>query len=216
MEAADHYTTGFYDEIRTPAQLSAATVVPDLVELFKPTSVIDVGCGEGHWALAFRDHGGASVFGIDGAYVENPVVPFRAVDLNQPLPADLGRFGMAVCLEVAEHLDPERGPSFIADLCTLSDVVVFSAATPEQPGHGHVNCQWPAYWADLFVSQGFATSSALRWRYWGRDNEVEWWYQQNLMVAAREPHYWPTVFDTPMAAPHAVVHPILWKWSVTQ
>jgi hypothetical protein len=44
-------------------------------------------------------------------------------------------------LEVAEHLKPDRAGSFVADLCSASDVVLFSSALPGQDGDGHQNEQ---------------------------------------------------------------------------
>jgi hypothetical protein len=67
-----------------------------------------------------------------------------------------------------------------------SDLVVFSAACPNQPGQHHVNCQWPAYWQALFNERGFACSDDLRWKIWEL-GEIEPWYRQNIFVAKRAP-----------------------------
>jgi hypothetical protein len=62
--------------------------------------------------------------------------------------------------------------------------VLFSAAIPFQGGTGHVNEQWPNYWADLFRNHDYVAIDCIRRRIW--DNEsVEWWYAQNCLIYAK-------------------------------
>jgi len=89
-----------------------------------------------------------------------------------------------MCLEVAEHLSEDRARSFVAELCSLSNLFLFSAAIPGQGGVNHVNEQWPDYWAALFQEHGCACFDVMRPRLWYRD-ECEWWYIQNILVFAR-------------------------------
>lgn len=200
------FTPEIYDAIQEGARRSAEALVPIVFEEYQPRSVIDVGCGEGLWGAAFKARG-AEVFGIDSQ--ASPVIPHADADLEKPLP-DLGEFDLAVCLEVAEHLTPGRGPSFVADLCRLAPVVMFSAAIPGQGGTGHLNERWPGYWQGFFNEQGFACSAALRWRIW-EDDRIENWYRQNLIMCAREPEYFPGWFDSPHVEVVSVVHPVLFE-----
>lgn len=210
------YDSTFYDTIRDGCRSSAAVVAPivkGLLSLPAPR-VIDVGCGEGWWAQAFADLG-AEVIGIDGAHVNDSPLGDRFIrhDLLEPLPSHLaGRFDLAVSLEVAEHLPPERAASFVRDLCSLAPVVLFSAAIPGQGGTGHVNEQWPGYWVDHFLEAGFTVSGALRWMIWD-DDRVENWYRQNLLIAAKEVPLLPPldVFASPLSTPWPVVHPVLYN-----
>jgi len=203
------YDAGFFDAIRAGIQRSAGAVVPILTSALESAlparTLIDVGCGEGWWGAEFAAAGFAAE-GID-ANPDHTEITVRDHDLEQPLPA-IGCFGLALCLEVAEHLSPQRGPSFIAELCGLSDLIVFSAAIPGQGGTGHLNEQWPAYWVDLFAEQQFVCSGALRWQIWN-DDRVENWYRQNLLVATRYPERLPALFDSPLTPMWPVVHPVL-------
>lgn len=200
------YDTTFFQIIREGCQRSAAVVVPLVLDYLEPSTVVDVGCGEGWWGKAFQD-AGCEVLGVDGDYAD-AVIPLTAADLSTGLP-DVGTFDLAVCLEVAEHLPPSAADTFIAGLCELAPVVLFSAAIPGQGGTGHLNEQWPAYWTDRFDTNGYACSGALRWQIW-TDDRVENWYRQNLLVAARDPAALPGLFDTPLAPVWPVVHPVLY------
>lgn len=206
------YSPGFYDVIRDGVRSSAAVVAPLVHDLIRPQSVIDVGCGEGWWAREFADLG-CRVLGVDGSYVTGTAagIPYRAHDLERPLP-DMGRFDLAVSLEVAEHLTPARADGFVDDLCRLAPVTLFSAAIPGQGGAGHLNERPIGFWVELFEARGRAVSGAPRWMVWG-DERVECWYQQNLLVCADQDlspaMAWPALFDTPTSPPWPVVHPIL-------
>lgn len=206
------YTEGFYDGIRTGAALSARTVVDYLYPKLKPQTVVDIGCGEGHWAKAFKDRG-AEVIGVDGSYVQNPVVDFIAADLAKATPlGELGNYDLAISLEVAEHLPARRAKSFADDLCSLAPNILFSAAPPGQPGTHHVNCQWfDDYWMPMFEEHGYEASGILRLMFWDNPN-VEWWYQQNMILLSQTPSDLPDLFRDPMTTyPHKIVHPTLYE-----
>lgn len=49
--------------------ISSNIVAPLIVEMFKPSSVLDAGCGIGTWLKSFLDIGISDVIGIDGDYV---------------------------------------------------------------------------------------------------------------------------------------------------
>ena len=168
---------------------SATAVVPLIIEMFGPTSVIDVGCGIGIWLRAFADLGVTQLLGVDGPHVEPaslriPAEQFRAHDLRLPLP-DLGQFDLAMSLEVAEHLPADVAAAFVADLTRLAPIVVFSAAIPGQGGTEHINEQWPEYWQALFEKRGYVQLDPLRPLIW-HDERVDWWYRQNLFVYVAE------------------------------
>lgn len=181
------YDRAFYDAIRPGTQASAAVVVPMAMERIDPRRIIDIGCGEGWWAKAFADHG-CEVVGVDGAHVaEGQILGERFVphDIALPLPGRFaGRFDLAICLEVAEHLPGSRAASFVTELCALAPAVLFSAAIPHQSGAGHVNLQWPSYWVALFADHGYDFDGSIRWEIWNR-SDVEPWYAQNLHLATR-------------------------------
>jgi SAM-dependent methyltransferase len=187
--AESSYDDDFYDEITQWSRPSAEVVVPMVVGWLDPSSVVDVGCGRGTWLAAFERAGVADVLGLDGDYVDRSALEidssrFDAVDLLEP--TDLGRrFDLAVSVEVAEHLPEDHAKAFVSYLCGLAPAVVFSAAVPGQGGRGHVNEQWPAYWAERFRSVGFEPLDVIRPRVWD-DPRVAFFFAQNLVLYVRE------------------------------
>ena len=183
---ARHYAHGLY--ARNRAANSAEVVVPLIVELVKPTSVIDVGCGRGVWLKVFLANRVNRIVGLDGDYIdpatlEIPSDCFHPVDLSGAFEIGPERFDLAVCLEVGEHLSPRFAPHLVRQLAAASPIVVFSAAPPGQTGGGHVNCQPLSYWRALFDAHGFKMLDPFRPRI-RDDQRVSWWYRQNMVLFA--------------------------------
>lgn len=204
-----------YETIRAGTQRSAGVVVPILLDLFGPESVLDVGCGEGWWAREFAQRG-CSVTAVD-EYVreqhESHGVRFEPADLRTTFHSPR-EFDLSICLEVAEHLPESSARGLISSLCESAPLVVFSAAVPGQGGHGHVNEQWPPYWEELFERNGYSVSEALRWMLW-EDPRIDSWYRQNMLVAARDPDRWPAIFRN-SGSVRRVVHPELHTWHASR
>lgn len=210
------YDRRFYELLATTADPSAAVVVPMLLALAPVSSVVDVGCGTGGWLAMFRSHGVEDVLGLEGPWVveEQLRIPrerFRRTDLAAPLRFDC-RFDLALALEVAEHLPPDRAEGFVADLLSAAPLVLFSAAIPGQGGVGHVNEQWPAWWAERFAVHGALCLDPFRAALW-HDERVTWWYRQNMLLFAAPEALsrWPALAAlAPADPPRALVHPALW------
>jgi SAM-dependent methyltransferase len=164
---------------------SAEVIVPIVVDLLRPNSVLDVGCGRGTWLDVFRSAGVTTIVGVDGPHVvpadlEIPADAFVQHDLS--VPVQLGRtFDLVVSLEVAEHLDADLAPAFVSSLAAHGPAVLFSAAIPFQGGAGHVNERWPSYWAKLFATHGYIPVDVVRPAVW-RNDHVAFWYAQNTLL----------------------------------
>jgi SAM-dependent methyltransferase len=186
---AQPYQQDFYETIRDGAHRSARVVIPMVLQLVPAKAVIDIGCGEGTWLSVFRELGVSDVLGVDGDYVDPvrlqiPRHQFQAADLTKPFGIDRS-FDLAVSLEVAEHLPPQRASNFVETLTRLAPVVLFSAAIPHQGGIHHLNEQWPDYWAALFKRCDYLPIDCIRGKIWDNDN-VAWYYAQNLLLFAHE------------------------------
>lgn len=178
----DHHAVA---EVDPEAYASARAVMPRVIGLTGARSVVAVGCGSGAWIRACRDLGVPEVVGVDGSHVaaehRRHATEFLERDLARPL--DLNRrFNLALCIDVGEHLEPERAPGLVADLVDLAPVVLFSAAVPGQGGDDHRNARWSEYWVALFEAQGWTCRDGVR--PWVRTNQdVAWWHRQNLYLA---------------------------------
>jgi len=192
---------------------SAKVIAPIICEKFKPKSIIDLGCGIGDWLKVFRDNGVERVVGLDGPWVSDElfIIPkecFQRVDFYDLSPPSK-KFDLAVCLEVAEHVDTAIAEKMLDYLCKSSDLVLFSAAIPGQGGHEHINERYQTYWIEKFREHGFSAFDLIRPAVW-LDQRVSWWYQQNCIVFANDLakqkhnlHEQPFITD--------LVHPFLYE-----
>lgn len=150
-------------------------------------SVVDWGCGLGAWLRAFKENGVSQVKGYDGKWVDKSKLfdnidqtEFEEVDFEGSIfDPDVKRYDLAMSLEVAEHINAQYAERFINKITASSNIVLFSAATPQQGGQNHVNEQWPDYWDALFSRNGFAAYDTLRYEIWD-DDRLYAWYRQNI------------------------------------
>jgi SAM-dependent methyltransferase len=215
-----HPTGRRFEEDRRLALDSAAVVVAKINEITPARSVVDVGCGVGNWLSVFAKQGAEKIVGIDGDYINRSRLAidqscFVPRDLNRSL-ADLklGRFDLALSLEVGEHLRPERADGLVDDLCALSDVVLYGAAIVRQEGDGHINEQWQSFWVEKFAQRGYVAFDVLRPAIWD-DDRVAYWYRQNAIFYVRcgTPAYERFAQRFAPASPHMIdiVHPELFR-----
>jgi len=208
---ANVYDAAFYAELSDEVRSSAEVVVPIVLDLLAPRSILDVGCGHGSWLRVFEEFGVTDVLGADGPHVsrdELEIAPhsYLAHDLGAPL--SLGRnFDLVVCLEVAEHLDDVAGTQLVASLVAHSGAVLFSAAIPRQGGAGHINERWQSHWARAFAAHGYQCVDIIRPLVWF-DTRVAFWYAQNTLLYVRDPgnRLQAKIVDVPLD----LVHPRLY------
>lgn len=165
-------------------------IVPLIMSLLQPKSVIDLGCGTGTFLKAFKTFGIKEILGVEGSWVNKELLfkniacdEYLEADLEQPF--NLGRkFDLVLCLEVAEHLNPNAADILVENLVSLGDVILFSAAIPYQGGQNHINEQWPQYWQEKFSSFNYDFYDNLRNCLW-ENNKVFWWYKQNSFLVIK-------------------------------
>jgi cyclopropane fatty-acyl-phospholipid synthase-like methyltransferase len=159
---------------------------------FMPKHVVDVGCGTGALLQALQDRG-CDVFGLEHSkaglgYCKARNINVVQFDLEKDVIQENWKFDVAVSMEVAEHLPEGIADSYVDMLTRMAPVVVFTAATPGQRGHDHVNLQPRTYWVSKYERRGFNFVSEIteRWREnWKSSQEVEWYYWKNLMIFRR-------------------------------
>lgn len=152
--------------------------------IFKPKSVIDLGCGLGFFLSGMQSHG-SMVLAVDNDWVKDlqtavPLDTYTFHDLNTPFKSSK-RYALATSFEVAEHLEPARSEPLVKELCALSDRVVFGAAIPRQGGKGHINLRWQSEWAEMFAAEGYDCYDAVRPAMVDQP-ESYFWFRQNALV----------------------------------
>jgi 2-polyprenyl-3-methyl-5-hydroxy-6-metoxy-1,4-benzoquinol methylase len=170
----------------------------DLDELFEvaaPTSVLDVGCGEGvlvhRWAqrLAARDPAAAArVVGIDleedsiqagWAERQAPNLEYRVMQAAN-LPFTTGEFDFASAIEVLEHVpDPAHTIGEMAR-CAQRHLLV---SVPREPLWRMLNMARGAYWPALGNTPGHLN-------HWSRRSFVELLSRHGEVIAVRSPFPW--------------------------
>ena len=184
----DNYDADFYERQREGSLKSAQAVLPVVFDLVKPASIVDFGCGVGTWLSAAKMLSVTDLLGLEGAWVKSkpladPSIPIIEVDLEQPVTLPR-RFDLAISLEVAEHLAPQRADTFVDDICKTSDIILFSAAAPGDDGDGHQNEQWPSYWAEKFLRRGYMPLDVIR-PVISTNRSVDFWYRTNTVLYAK-------------------------------
>ena len=180
------YTVEFYKRGAEISYTTAQIAINVFKHYYMPESVVDVGCSVGSWLKAWQDTGvkdvkGFDVHNLDDSYLYIPRKNISVVDLEKYDFPECKKYDLAMSLEVAEHLHEKHAAKFVHNLTGLSDVVIFSAATPFQGGTHHVNEQPPQYWVDLFNKQGFECFDFLRNELM-RNPDSTSWHAQNILV----------------------------------
>ena len=180
-------------------------VLSAFFDYYTPESIVDVGCGLGHWLRSAQDNFGIKdILGIDGNYVDESELliskeSFERHDLNNVL--NLNRkFDLCITIEVAEHITKDNADQFVKTITSLSDTVLFSAAAPYQGGVGHFNENTPNYWTQKFIAEEFVCFDFMRDLLW-ENLEVNCIYPQNLLLfvrknSASEEHFFKKGFKT--------------------
>ena len=172
-----------------PAVNSAKLIAPFILQHFHVKSVLDFGCAQGGWLSIFQELGVEKIQGLDGDSVdtEDLLIPsdsFSCEDLASYRHDPKEKFDLCICLEVAEHLDSKYDDLLISNLTSSSELILFSAAVPDQGGQHHVNERPPLYWQEKFNIKGFDQFDFLRSKFW-ENEEIAWWYRQNIMIYSK-------------------------------
>lgn len=210
----ESYDNSFFDFQRMQSYKSASIILPFVNQWIRPNSVIDVGCGVGAWLKATEALHINTITGLDGDYVPADKLliskdQFIATDLEKEIKVNR-KYDLAICLEVAEHLSSKRAAPFIAELCELSDTILFSAAVPGQEGTLHINEQYPDYWTGLFEKNNYTCFDCLRPVIW-KNAAIEFWYKQNIMlfVSNKAIDKYPVLKTLPTFNGNNIIHPDL-------
>lgn len=186
------YNKKFHANREENTRKSATSILKIILSIYDVKSVCDVGGGIGVWDKEYiiqRGNAQHDVLLLDGDYIKSNdlVIPpnlFQVTDLEKPFESSR-RFDLAISLEVAEHLRPQRAEGFVHDLTKLSDVILFSAAIFKQGGKGHLNEKPVSFWKDIFEKYGYIAFDVIRPNV-QNDKDVLSWYKNNILVYVKK------------------------------
>ncbi len=190
-EMSATYDRGFFD-MHTYWREEYEIIATLLHDLLDFSSVIDFGCGNGFILARFLQLG-KTVRGVDGSQaaleaLADGLRPFVAQQ-DLTIPFELGEFELAICTEVAEHLEWRFADALVDNICAhASRWIYFTAALPGQGGHQHINEQPHEYWIEKFRERGCELDTGLTelLRQQLRDAiHTIWWFPQNSMIFRR-------------------------------
>jgi cyclopropane fatty-acyl-phospholipid synthase-like methyltransferase len=180
MATTAEYGDEFYDALREDWPHQQRCILGTVALHGVPDGYIDVGCGSGATVDALaRLLGDDRAVGYEQAQMLDwaarsphgqPRGTFIGIDLAKhgfrPGPG-VERAELVTSWEVAEHLPEKRADPFVESVASVvapGGRLVFTAATPGQPGHGHVNCQPKDYWIAKFSAAGLELER--QWTAW--------------------------------------------------
>mgnify|MGYP000099942162 FL=1 len=212
MFDASIYSEAFYNKEDLSRYQTADIVLTEFFKYYQPESVVDFGCGLGHWLSVCLDKGIKEIRGYDGHYVDADALKiphefFERHNLEAPLVIKR-KYDLALTIEVAEHLPEDKADSFIQSLTDSADVVLFSAAAPYQGGINHFNENSPAYWTRIFNKKGFLCFDFMRDILWEKKG-VNCVHAQNILVFVKKEsrHLIEREGLAPVLSPRLMYHP---------
>lgn len=183
------YSKKFYEGRDVDTLYSSQAILKSLFGIVMPQSVVDFGCGVGTWLKTSKELGVPEVLGIEGDWVSVDDLMINVSEFRHENLAGMvtlsRKYDLAISLEVAEHISMEYADVFVENLVRASDIIMFSAAIPNQRGNGHVNEQWPEYWIAKFLERNYIVLDLIRPKIWN-DEKIKTWYKQNIFVFVKK------------------------------
>lgn len=146
-------------EIELPScSLLASRMIDKIVEIYKPQSVLDLGCGTGKAIDYFLGKYIPTIFGVEGSQmaINSASHPELIKNFNLNNELNLNKhFDIIFCFEFIEHIHPRCVHNLMKTFSNHSNVIVLTAALPGQGGLGHFNEQPPEYWIKIFSKYGY-------------------------------------------------------------
>lgn len=205
------YDKAYYKRHEKGSYQSALILLNYLKDFLKINSIIDFGCGMGTWGKAAKDIGITNYIGVDQHYYNDK---YMVIEKNSYIQHDLRNkffvqrsFDLAISVEVAEHIDSVYENTFIENICNSSDIILFSAALPEQGGTGHINERPCSYWNSKFDALGYVLIDCIRPFFWNNKN-IEIWYRNNCTLYIKKEKFDTIKSYIPQSSfPIDIIHP---------
>jgi len=147
----DGHWLKFFNEIAT-----------ELVEIYRPNKVLDVGCAKGFLVESLRDRNVAA-YGFDISEVaisevREDIKPYCWIgSVDDPIMYEK-KYDLIVCIETLEHVSEKMARQAIELMCKHADTVLFSSSPTDFDEPTHINVKPAEYWNELFAENGFSVA----------------------------------------------------------
>lgn len=145
------------------------------------STLLDLGCGLGHYCDYFFKHG-IYAQGYDG----NPYTleltngKYGVLDLSNVINLNK-KYDCVLSLEVGEHIPKQYENIFIENIINHSSkYIILSWAVEGQDGLGHVNCQNNDYIKKIMFKYGFISCEKTQNIF--RKNVSMYWFKNTVMI----------------------------------
>lgn len=148
-----------------------------------PNSVLDVGCGPGHFVESMRKiELNATGIDTDERVIGKDYLTQKSLFDNTE------KADVVICLEVAEHIEESKADDIVKVVADATNkYLIWTAAHPGQGGVGHINCQPKQYWLDKFAKIGLKHDTVLedQLRNYIKSSRHMGWFPINLLFFKR-------------------------------
>jgi|JFJP01.1.fsa_nt_gi 2-polyprenyl-3-methyl-5-hydroxy-6-metoxy-1,4-benzoquinol methylase len=132
-------------------------IAQSIILQLRPKTVLDVGCGIGFLVKKLRKVG-VKAFGFDVSkyaisQVPSEIQPYCWVGLATDDFSE--NYDLITCIEVVEHLPFVESMKAIENICSKTDVILFSSSPFDYREPTHFNVQPPEIWASQFAKYSF-------------------------------------------------------------
>ncbi len=128
-----------------------------IIKELNPKTVLDVGCAVGYLVEGLRDRG-VEAEGIDVSeyalsVVRDDIKQYCSIQsATEPITK---KYDLITCIEVMEHLAPEDFFVAIDNMCSATDMILFSSTPFDFNEESHYSVNEPSYWVERFAYNGF-------------------------------------------------------------
>lgn len=128
------------------------SIILSTIEVFAPRTLVDLGCGQGHYVRTSRQRMGVDAFGVEvsSACCEKYLQDVPHINLDAQCFLQLGlAYDFLLCTDVLEHIHPQEIDAILTGAAAASPVALYGIAN-----HSDVQCgvelhtiqQPPAWW----------------------------------------------------------------------